>query len=117
MERLWKDMRYAVRALVKNPGFTAVAVIALGLGIGANTAIFSLANNVLLKPLPYEEAERLVGVWNTAPGLNLEQMVQSPAIHFTYVDEASVFESVGIWNLGTVAVTGTEEATQGLPYE
>ncbi len=112
MNKAWTDLRFAVRALGRTPAFTAIAVFTLAVGIGANTAIFSLANGILLKPLPYEEPDRLVGVWNTAPGVNMDLVVQSPGIHFTYVDEARVFEDVGLWNDGTVAVTGTEEATQ-----
>ncbi len=112
MSRAWADLRFALRALRRTPGFTVVCVFTLAVGIGANTAIFSLANGVLLRPLQYEEPDRLVGVWNTAPGMNIEQLVQSPAIHFTYVDEARVFEDIGLWNLGAVAVTGTEGATQ-----
>src|SRR2546428_13559998 len=64
LETLWQDIRYGARMLRKNPGFTAVAVLTLGLGIGANTAVFSVINAILLRALPFPEAERLALVWD-----------------------------------------------------
>jgi putative ABC transport system permease protein len=101
--------RRTVRRLFRAPLFSIVAILTLGAGIGANTAIFSVVNGVLLKPLPYHDAERLVGVWHTAPGMNIPVMNQSPATYFTYREDGRVFEDIGLWNNGSVSVTGIGE--------
>ncbi|HSM59458.1 MAG TPA: hypothetical protein VK849_01620, partial [Longimicrobiales bacterium] len=98
MDALAQQLRYTLRKLSRAPLFTTVAVLTLGVGIGSNAAIFSVVNGVLLKPLPFERPEELVGVWHTAPGLGFDQVNQSPALHFTYVDQSRAFASVGMWD-------------------
>jgi predicted permease len=98
-----------VRRLAKTPTFTVVAVLTLALGIAANTAIFSVVRGVLLKPLPFADADRLVGVWLTAPGLNIPSLNLSPASYFLFREEGRVFDGIGLWDDGSVSVTGTGE--------
>jgi putative ABC transport system permease protein len=98
-----------VRRLARVPLFTTVAVLTLGVGIGANTAIFSVVNGVLLKPLPFRDPARLVGVWHTAPGVNIPLLNQSPATYLTYRDSSRVFEDIGLWDTTAVTVTGIAE--------
>jgi putative ABC transport system permease protein len=99
-------IRLVGRRLLHAPLFTAVAVLTLGLGIGANTAIFSVVNGVLLKPLPFHQPDRLVGVWHSAPGMNLPLLNQSPATYFVYRDDGQTFEDIGMWDNTGVSVTG-----------
>ena len=112
MDSLAQDLRYTLRKLRRAPLFTAVATLTLAVGIGSNAAIFSVVNGVLLKPLPFDEPERLVGIWHTAPGLGFPEVNQSPALHFTYAAESRTFESVGMWDNGSASVTGIEDPEQ-----
>src|SRR2546423_10406598 len=89
-----QDLRYGLRMLVKNPGFTIVAVIALALGIGANSAIFSVVNTVLLRPLPYKNPERLVMVWEENSKQGFPRDTPSPANFADWRDQNHVFESM-----------------------
>lgn len=89
-----QDVKYGVRTLVKNPGYAALAVLTLGLGIGANTAIFSVINGVLLKPLPYEHGDRLVVVRQSAPLSGQNTLGVAIAEYFDYREQAEVFDGL-----------------------
>lgn len=115
---LSQDLRCAARMLRKQPGFAAVAALTLALGIGANTAIFSVVYGVLLKPLPFHEPERLVAVWHRAPGLNVALLEHGAATYFTYRENGRTFEDIGLWDDEEVSITGRgePERAQALPY-
>jgi len=91
------DLRFAFRQLLKNPGFTAVAVLTLALGIGANTAIFSVVNAVLLRPLPYPDAGRLVWIWENNLSKNLPINPASPGNFNDWRNQSRVFENLSAW--------------------
>lgn len=111
LETLARDTRHALRRLRKNPVFTAAVVLTLAIGIGANTAIFGVVESVLIRPLPYPDAEALVGVWHTAPGMSAgdPRMSCSPSMYFTYRDENRTFQHFGLWRFGVAPVTGAGE--------
>lgn len=109
LDDLRRDLKHVFRMLVKNRGFTLVAVLTLALGIGANTAIFSVVYGVLLKPLPFHEPEGLVAVDHRAPGLNVPLIEQGAATYFTYRESNQVFDDIGLWNSEEVSITGHGE--------
>lgn len=102
------------RALRKSPRFTAVTVLILAVGMGGTTALFSLLNNVILRPLPYDEPDRLVGVWLKSPQLGMEWLNESPATYFAFRDESRTFEDIGLWDDRNLTVTGAGEAERVL---
>jgi putative ABC transport system permease protein len=108
-ETLWQDVRFGMRTLVKNPGFTAVAVIALALGIGANSAIFSVVNTVLLRPLLYQDPERLVMVWEKGAADVFPINSVSAANFLDWRDQNEVFEGMAIINHASFNLTGAGE--------
>src|SRR5262249_35503567 len=97
MQTLVQDLRFGARMLLKQPGFTVVAVITLALGIGANSAIFSVINAVLIKPMPYREPDRLVQFWETNPLKNWTQNVIAPANLFDWQKQNQVFEEIAAY--------------------
>ena len=109
MQTLWQDLRYGARMLLKKPGFTLIAVITLALGIGANTAIFSIVNGLLLNPLPYRNAERLAIIWTHSPGANVAQDWPSPGQFSALKSENTVFEQLALAQGGNVILTGDGE--------
>lgn len=109
MKNFFHGLRVTARSLSRAPGFTAVAILTLALGIGANTAIFTLLDTVILSPLPFSDSDRLVAVSHRGAGPGGEDMGQTAAWHFTYQDENRSFEDLGMYGLGSQPVTGVGE--------
>jgi predicted permease len=99
-------VKHIFRRLMRAPGFTAIVLVTLAIGIGANTAIFSVIETVLLRPLPYAHPDELIGVWHTAPGVNLKELNMAPSLYFTYREQGRSFQDIGLWTDDAVSVTG-----------
>jgi putative ABC transport system permease protein len=115
MTGLIQDLRYAIRQLRKSPGFTAIAVVTLALGIGANTAIFSVVNGALLRPLAFREPDRLVHVWHVPPAKSFPGMTTFAVSAANYLDWQSqnqVFENMAIYTYHGFTLTGGEKPEQ-----
>lgn len=112
METFLQDLRYGARMLRRSKGFTAVAIIALALGIGGNTAIFSVVNAVLLRPLPYPEPDRIMRVFSSAPERGLTQTNTSLREVAAITEQNKVFEQVGAYTVDTANLTGIDEPLQ-----
>jgi hypothetical protein len=92
--------------------FTLVTIVTIAIGVGANSAIFSVVNGVLLKPLPYPEQETLVALWESAPQIGLKQLELSPSDYFVFREQNRSFSNMGIWGGGSVTITGRETPEQ-----
>lgn len=109
MQTLLQDLRYGARMLLKKPGFTFVAILTLALGIGANTAIFSVVNAVLLRPLPYAEPERIIQLWETAKSRNIKQGSVSPHCFNDWKTQNESFEQLAAYRYGNFTLTGGDQ--------
>jgi putative ABC transport system permease protein len=109
MNKLLQDLRYGARILLKQPAFTLVAVVTLALGIGANTAIFSLVNSILLQPLPFREPDRIVRMLQASPKLGLNSWGVSQADFAAYREQNRSFETIALYNSSETNLTGVGE--------
>jgi putative ABC transport system permease protein len=109
MDNLWQDLQYGIRMLRKNLSFTAVVVLIIGLGVGANTAIFSVVQAVLLRPLPYEKPERLVTVIDSLPSIGFPRAGLSQLEYIRLRDESRSFAHVAVGNGASFTLTGAGE--------
>jgi len=112
MDSFVQQARVVLRRLRRAPLFTAITLITLAAGVGANTVVFSVLEGVLLKPLPYPHSEELVGVWHTAAGLNIDELTASPSNYFIYRDQNTTFQDIGLYTSDSFSITGVGEPEQ-----
>src|SRR5258708_3439497 len=109
MSILAHDVRYALRTLRRSPGFAVVVILILALGIGANTAIFSLVNAVLLRPLPFPDADRLVMIWEDWTAIGFPRNTPAPGNYLDWKKQNQVFEDMTAIRFRTLNLTGDGE--------
>jgi predicted permease len=116
MARAANQVKQVLRRLARAPLFTTITLLTLAIGIGANTIVFSVVEGVLLKPLPYPHPEQLIGVWNTAPAVHLPKLNMAPFLYFTFREQNTTLEDIGVYRGDSVGITGTghPERVQGL---
>ena len=114
LEGLLQDARHALRMIRWNPGFSAAALLSLSIGIGANTAIFTVVDAVLIRPLPYPEAESLIGVYNAGVigSQTFNDMGLGPGMYAALKERSAAFQEFGVWSPGTATVTGIGDPEQ-----
>jgi predicted permease len=109
VDKLTNDLKLVLRRLLRAPMFTFITLLTLAVSVGANAAIFTVLESVLLKPLPYPHSEQLISVWLSAPGLNLPKLTLSPSTYFVLHEQAKSFQSIGLYQPDSVNVTGVSE--------
>ena len=117
VESLLVDLKHVCRRLWRSPGFTITVVLTLAIGIGANTAVFSVLNSVLLRPLPFPDPQQLVSLRLNAPGAPglaefRDELRLSASMYFTFAAHNKVFQSIGVWGPGTASITGNAQPEQ-----
>src|SRR3989441_9760675 len=112
MATMGNQVVQVLRRLRRTPTFTAITLVTLAAGVGANTVVFSVLEGVLLKPLPYPKPDELVGVWHTAPGIQIKDLNMSPSDYFIYREQNKTFQDIGLYDGGSVSVTGIAEPEQ-----
>src|SRR6266566_5156809 len=112
MESFKSQLKQVLRRLGLAPMFTAITLVTLAAGVGANTVVFSVLEGVLLKPLPYPKPDELVGVWITAPGIQLKDAELSPSDYFIYREQNRTLQDIGLYQGDSVSVTGVAEPEQ-----
>src|SRR6266851_5264143 len=112
MATMGNQVVQVLRRLRRTPTFTAITLITLAAGVGANTVVFSVLEGVLLKPLPYPKPEELIGVWLTAPGIQLKDFELSPSDYFIFRDQNRTLQDIGLYAGDSVSVTGVAEPEQ-----
>src|SRR6267154_2181918 len=112
MESFKNQLKQVLRRLARAPIFSAITLITLAAGVGANTVVFSVLEGVLLKPLPYPNPDELVGIWHTAPGIQIKDLDMSPSDYFIYREQNHTLQDIGMYADDSVSVTGVAEPEQ-----
>src|SRR5260370_37348944 len=115
MQSFKNELKQVLRRLTRAPMFTAITLITLAAGVGANTVVFSVLEGVLIKPLPYPKPDELIGVWLTAPGIQLKEFELSPSDYFIFRDQHRTLQHIGLYAGGSVRVTAIPEPQQVRP--
>ena len=112
MSNLWTDLRYALRQLRKSPGFAALAIATLAIGIGASTAIYSIVDGVLLRSLPYSHPQQLVSLFESLPALGMQQVTFSAADYAYVHSHATSFRGIGAYRHQDYELSGSGNAVR-----